>query len=281
MSQPPEYVPDLTDAQRLADDITTAMTALARDWPHMLRPGDTQAPGRATSSGVNLEDNSPSGVDTNRITRTLSLRRFAMDLLNSWSRLVMEDRPITNAATLPLSTDVPAMADFIARHADWLSGHEAAEDARGELTDLAHRCHFVAYPSRRESMSLGRCPLEVPQGDEAVMGECGGDVRYRLQYDERDGEAMAACNQCGEVAVASWWAERMYLDGEDSPLVTITELIGVIAYRLRITVTHEQVRQWKSRGKIEEAGRDGKGRVLFRHDDVIDAIRADVRRRSA
>ena len=73
----------------------------------------------------------------------------------------------------------------------------------------------------------------------------------------------------------------MFVDGEGSPLVTAGELIAVIAYRLRVVVTHEQVRQWKHRGKIESAGSDNRGRTLYRHEEVVDAIRADVRRKSA
>ena len=277
MTQPPEYVAERTETQRLADDIATAMRNLRRDWPHMLRPGDTQSPGWESRSGVRLDDHDKRDTDTRRIDRTLSLRRFVMDVLNGWSRAVMEDRPVTNAATLPLGTDVLGMAAFLERHAEWMSGQDYGPDCLDEIRDLAHRCHLVAFPSRRESMSLGRCPLEVP-GEQDVLETCNGDVRARVTDEEHiDGKVWGACSRCGEVSPADWWAERMYLDGEASPLVTIGELIGVIAYRLQVTVTHEQVRQWKSRGKIQEAGRDEKGRVLFRHADVIDAIRGEAR----
>ena len=130
-------------------------------------------------------------------------------------------------------------------------------------------------------MSIGRCPLEVP-GEQDVLEVCGGDVRARTGDEHLlDGKAWATCNRCAEVSPAEWWAERMFIDGESSPLVTIGELVAVIAYRLRVVVTHEQVRQWKHRGKIESAGSDSKGRTLYRHEEVVDAIRADVRRKSA
>ena len=73
----------------------------------------------------------------------------------------------------------------------------------------------------------------------------------------------------------------MFIDGESSPLVTIGELVAVIAYRLRVVVTHEQVRQWKHRGKVRSEGTDEKGRTLYRHEEVVDAIRADVRAKAA
>jgi hypothetical protein len=279
-NQPPEYAPHRTETQILGDDIAQAMRNLRRDWPHMLRPGETQAPGWASRSGVTLDDHDKSDADQRRIDKVISLRRFAVDLLNSWSRVVMDDRNITNGATLPLGTDAPGMATFLERHALWISGHEAAQDCRDELVDLAHRCHLIAFPTRRESFSIGRCPLEIP-GEQDVLEVCGGDVRSR-KADEgvADGQAWCACSRCGEVAVASWWAERMFVDGEASPLVTVGELVAVIAYRLQIVVTHEQIRQWKHRGKIDAAGTDEKGRTLYRHEDVIASIRADVRRRA-
>lgn len=277
---PPEWTEHRSDTQRTADDIATACRSIRRDWPHMHRPGDTQAPGRANPAGVILPDHDRRDSDTRRVDKTISLRRFVQDCLNATSRVVMEDRPVTNAKALPLGTDVPQMCEFIARHADWISGQDTADDIRDELTDLSKRVHLVAFPTRRESMSIGRCPIEIP-GEQDVLEVCGGDVRYRLQAGERDGEAMAACSRCGEAAVTSWWAERMFLDGEASPLVTIGELVAVIAYRLGIVVTHEQIRQWRTRGKIEPECVDQKGRTLYRHEAVIDAMRADIRKRAA
>ena len=289
MTKPREYGFDRTEAQILTDDISDAMRNLRRDWDHMLPTGgNVVAPGWATGAGAHLADHSFEGLlapkgapdtDTRRIDKTISLRRYVQDILNATARLVIEERPVKHG--IPSGVDVPGMAAFIARHAEWLGEHDTADEAREELVDLAHRCHLVASPPRRESMSIGNCPLEQPAGDEAVLTECGGDVRVRLTGDDQDGEAYAACNRCGEVAVASWWAERMFVDGEGSPLVTIGELVAVIAYRLKIVVTHEQIRQWKSRGKIEASGADNKGRTLYRHEDVIDSIRAEVRAKAA
>ena len=279
MTQPPEYDQPRTETQRLADDITTACTTIRRNWPHMLRPGDTQPPGAANRAGIVLHDHDRSDADTSRITRTISLRRFALDQLRAWAQAIIEDRGITTDA-VPDGHDVPGLCDFLTRHADWLSGQEYAPDCRDEVHDLAGRCANVAFPKRRESMSLGRCPLEIPD-EHDVLETCGGDVRARTSDEAHvDGKVWAVCSRCGEPGPADWWAERMYVDGETSPLVTINELIGVIAYRLQITVTHEQVRQWKARGKIHEAGRDQKGRVLFEHEKVIDAIRSDLRRQA-
>ena len=276
---PPEFAPHRTETQRIGDDIVTAVRNLRHDWPHMIQPGETQAPGITSRSGVALPDHSPSDADMRRIDKVISLRRHVQDALNGWCRVVIEDRG--TVAGIPSGVDVPGMCEFVQRHADWLGEHEAGKDCRDELKEFAQRAHLIVSPPRRETMSIGRCPLEVPGGQD-VLEVCGGDVRARTGDEHLlDGKAWATCNRCGEVSPAEWWAERMFIDGESSPLVTIGELVAVIAYRLRVVVTHEQVRQWKHRGKIESAGSDNKGRTLYRHEEVVDAIRADVRRKSA
>ena len=276
---PPEFAPHRTETQRIGDDIVTAVRNLRHDWPHMIQPGETQAPGITSRSGVALPDHSPSDADMRRIDKTISLRRHVQDALNGWCRVVIEDRGTVGG--IPSGVDVPGMCEFVQRHAEWLGEHEAGKDCRDELKEFAQRAHLIVSPPRRETMSIGRCPLEVP-GEQDVLEVCGGDVRARTGDEHLlDGKAWATCNRCGEVSPAEWWAERMFIDGESSPLVTIGELVAVIAYRLRVVVTHEQVRQWKHRGKIESAGSDNKGRTLYRHEEVVDAIRADVRRKSA
>ena len=276
---PPEFAPHRTETQRIGDDIVTAVRNLRHDWPHMIAPGETQAPGITSRSGVALPDHSPSDADMRRIDKVISLRRHVQDALNGWCRVVIEDRGTVGG--IPSGVDVPGMCEFVQRHADWLGEHEAGKDCRDELKEFAQRAHLIVSPPRRETMSIGRCPLEVP-GEQDVLEVCGGDVRARTGDEHLlDGKAWATCNRCGEVSPAEWWAERMFVDGESSPLVTIGELVAVIAYRLRVVVTHEQVRQWKHRGKIESAGSDNKGRTLYRHEEVVDAIRADVRRKSA
>ena len=280
MSAPPEYLPHRTETQRLGDDIATAMRNLRRDWPHMLRPGDTQAPGRATSAGVTLDDHSQSGVDTNRITRTLSLRRYVQDVLNSWSRLVMDERPITNAESLPLGTDVDAMAAFLERQAEWMSGHEAGQDARDELTELAHHCHLVAFPKRRESISIGRCPLEIP-GEADVLEVCGGDVRSRTSDGERDGEAWAACSKCGEVAVATWWEDKMFDDPEIRRWLTDADVVTFMHSTYGEVIQQGTVRQWVKRGVLQPSGHaTDDGRRLFARDAVVYAIDLHKRRQA-
>ena len=283
MTDPTYDAPHRTETQKLGDDIAQAMRNLRRDWPHMLRPGETQAPGMASRSGVTLDDHATSDADQRRIDRTISLRRFAVDLLNSWSRVVMEDRGITNPATLPIGNRVEGehgMATFLERHADWMSGHESARDARDELVDLAHRCHLVAFPTRRESISIGRCPLEVP-GEQDVLTVCGGDVRSRpVPEDENDGQAWAACNRCGEVAVASWWEDKMFDDPETRRWLTDADVVTFMHRTYGEVIAQATVRQWVKRRILEPSSEKTEdGRRLFDRDAVVYAIDLHKRRR--
>jgi len=271
--QPPEFAPYRTETQTLGDDITQAMRNIRTDWPHMLRPGETQAPGWASRSGVTLDDHDRSDADQRRIDRVMSLRRFGMDVLNIHCRVIMEDRPITNPKSLPLGTDIDGMARFIQTHAEWLSGHETAQDARDELTDLAHRCHLIAFPTRRESFSIGRCPLEQP-GEQDVLEVCGGDVRSRKADEgEHDGQAWCACNRCGEIAVASWWEDRMFDDPETARWLTDAG-VATLMHRMYGEVTAQStVRGWVKKGILVPSTKvSDDGRRLFDRDAVVYAI---------
>lgn len=52
---PPEFAPHRTETQRIGDDIVTAARNLRHDWPHMIQPGEMQAPGRVKSEGAPVE----------------------------------------------------------------------------------------------------------------------------------------------------------------------------------------------------------------------------------
>lgn len=277
-----EYdAPHRTETQILADHITRATSNLARDWPNMWpKGGNQQTPGWASRSGVILDDHDPSDADTTRATRILSLRRHVQDILNAWCRLIIEDRPVTHGT--PLGTDVPGMCDFITRHADWMSGHADAEDCRDELTDLSHRCHLVASPSKRDTVSIGRCPLEIP-GEQDVLEVCGGDVRTRKNdpIDDESGEAWVVCSRCGEVAVASWWEDRMFDDPELRRWMTDADVVTFMHRTYGEVIQQGTVRQWVARGVLVPSGeKTMDGRRLFGREAVVYALDLHKRRES-
>lgn len=275
---PPEYAPHRTATQQLGDDIVTAVRNLRHDWPHMIRPSETQAPGIASRSGVALPDHSPSDADMRRIDKTISLRRHVQDALNGWCRIVIEERGTVGG--IPSGVDVPGMCEFVQRHADWLGEHEAGKDCRDELREFAQRAHLIVSPPRKETMSIGRCPLEVPKGDEAVMGECGGDVRVRLNTEDRDGEAYASCGECGEVAVATWWESRMFDDPETQRWLTDAGVVTFVHRAYGEVIKPGTVRQWVKRGVIVASSQTSEdGRRLFDRDALVYALDLFKRRR--
>lgn len=264
-----------TETQRIEDAITKACHNLAAAWPHMIRPGETQPPGMASRSGILLEDDhDPRDTDQRRVDRTLSLRRFAQDQLNAWCRLIIEDRPVHHG--IPSGHDIPGMCDFITRHAQWLSGHEAAPDAQDELHALAHSAHLIAWPKRRDSISIGSCPLEIP-GEMDVLETCNGNVRVKLGTNDNDG--WAACSRCGEVAVASWWEERMYGDPELRRWFTDADVVTFVHRTYGEVIKQATVRQWVKRGVLTASDKTtDDGRRLFEREAVVLAIDFHKRR---
>lgn len=278
MTQPPEVHLDArTDTQRLEDAIVKACRTIRDGWPRMIAPGETQAPGRVNPAGVLLTDHDPRDSDTRRIDRVLSHRRFTMDVLNQWSRLIMDDRDITNPKTLPLGTDVPAMAAFVQRHAQWLSGHDAADDARRELKDLARKVEAIVAPPVKEWVSLGSCPLEVEFDPEVGVQACNGQVRAWPRAEDRDGEVMARCQRCGVEAVTSWWESEMFKDAELKVLLTAEEVVTFVHRAFGKVIASATVRQWDKRKVIVAADIDSKGRKVYHRDALVWALAARER----
>ena len=267
---PPEYAPHRTETQRTGDDIVTAVRNLRHDWPHMIQPGETQAPGITSRSGVALPDHSPSDADMRRIDKTISLRRHVQDALNGWCRIVIEERGTVGG--IPSGTDVPGMCEFVQRHAEWLGEHEAGSDCRDELKEFAQRAHLIVSPPRRETMSIGRCPLEVP-GEQDVLEVCNGDVRSRPLEGNEDGDAYAACNRCGEVAVASWWESRMFDDPETRRWLTDSGVVTLVHTLYGEVIAQATVRQWVKRQVLQPSGLTTEdGRRLFDRAAVVYAV---------
>lgn len=257
--------PHRTDTQRLGDDIAGAAKRIRKALPDML---PSEAPGRRIKSS----HGTPPGIlathgpadrldhygrpswsadhvaaegDIDILTRLVSLRAFVVTRLNGWCRLIMEDRPIRNAATLPDGTDPEAMCLFLERHADWLSGHEAAGLALEELTDDAKACERWTDPYRKEWHVLGPCPFIV-DCDDAAERFCRGIVRVRIADETNE----ASCSDCGREAVVEWWEE--VLGSKRTTVLTPAEASATLASRLGIEVNERTVRRWASTYRIRQ-----------------------------
>lgn len=298
-----------TETQALEQRITDALVTIRREWAAMIPVGAPSKPpgGGAKSALITADDDADTGHDIDATTRLVSLRRQVTDELGQWCRLIIEDRPVT--ATSVNGADVPAMCEFIERHAQWLSGHRDAEEAADRiagctrdceaatLATSGHSCSGLVHAVKRHTLPplvdkprpprphhVGTCPMIWEAHDEdgqLEMRECGGNVRaYPAPFADPTREELIAqplptCDKCGTDAHIDWWYREMYGQHGVSHLVDVEGLIAVIAVRLDYIATRDQIRQWKHRGKIHAASKDGKGRTLYRHDDVVEAIQDD------
>lgn len=262
-----------TETQALEQRITTALVTIRREWGHMLPTGPAPIRyGVGRQARITADDHAHTSADIDGGTRLVSLRREVVDCLNGWSRLVMEDRPVTKA--LPDGLSAVSMCTFLERHAQWMSGHEAAEDMAGEVETLARSVKAVTQPQRREWMNLGSCPLEIEvvggMGDEGQHGDltmqtCAGQVRAWPRETDADGQVMARCRRCGTEAVATWWESRMFDDPELKVMLTDAEVVGFVHRAYGKVIDQATVRQWVKRKIIQPSDTVDGRRVFDRH----------------
>lgn len=260
-----------TEAQAIEERLLEALTTIRACWGAMLPKAAPvqRIGGGSRSTRITLADDDSRGGDIDPTTRLVSLRREAMDLLNSWSRVVMEDRPVERA--LPDGRDVLAMVAFLETHARWMSGHEAGRDCADEVTVLARTIRAVVLPPRRDTMLLGACPLEVLDEETGVMARCTGKVRYREDHRDAAGEAMPTCSGCGVEAVVAWWEERMFDDVELRVSLTDEEVVAFIHRAFGQVIQQATVRQWVRRGWLVPSG-ERDGRRTFDRAAVVFAL---------
>lgn len=260
----------MTTTHDLEQAIRSSLHDITTHWDAMLTPTSSAGGGGSATARITADDHADTEADIDRTTRVVSLRRFTVDVLNGWSRLVMEDRPVEKA--LPNGSDAKAMCVFLDRHAQWMSGHDAANDCAGELADVARRIVALVVPQRREWMNLGACPLEVEFDPQRGVEVCGGQVRAWPRAEDREGETMAKCQRCGTEAVASWWERQMFTDPELRQWLTDAELVPFLHATFGIVVKEATIRQWVKRDVLRPSGKDDHGRRLFNREAVVYAI---------
>lgn len=292
----------LTESQHLEQRITQALVTIRREWDALrLGPPSSRPGGGSKSAQITADDHNRGGwhvlgdsvIDVDAMTRLSALRRTVTEVLNSWSRVIVEDRimPTIEHMTAqeireyltkvaPRGDHAPAMCVFLERHAQWMSGHEAAEDMVDEVEGLATGVTRFTQPQRRQWINLGSCPLEIEAetDDGLAMVTCGGQVRAWPRAEDRDGEVMARCRRCGIEAVPSWWEARMFDDPELRVLLTAEEVVGFVHRAYGKVIKAATVRQWDKRGTIEPAGHDDKGRRLYAREALVWALDLQERR---
>ena len=263
MSRPPVIDLGRTETQVLEDRIRANAASIRRNWPHMF---PDSAPGRrigggSRSAGI-LGDTSPPDItdtqgrpswsadhtdtagDVDAMTRLVSLRRHVTECLNATCRVIIEDRDITNTATIPNGMDTTAMCAFIERHAQWLGPQDYAQDIADELEDLAASVAAVADPPKRERYFLGRCPFVKVEREGRDLTSCTGRV-----YVQIGAWAEAGCDECEQVGPVAWWEQVLTL----TPTWWVAsgpQLARILAQRLAVTVDERTIRRWRASGRI-------------------------------
>jgi len=136
--------------------------------------------------------NPPTPVGTGRRTpprskppcspEVLSALDAAWRDLRSWGQLVMEERDLTLG---PRAMTGPDLALFLARHADWLARHEAAEDCTREMARHSRKLEAMAKGRRTRRVILGACPEPSMDEEGLLLGPCPGTL-VALVHDEED-----------------------------------------------------------------------------------------------
>jgi len=258
------------DPEAIERSMMASLALIEEHWPHML---DAYAAARRGSGQAESDE-------VTALDRIISERGDATIILNGWCRVIMEDRPVSHG--LPHGQDVPGMVTFLRRHALWLSDHDAAEDARGELAEIAHKCRLIAQPPGRDWVTIGPCPLEVDSED--GPRPCSGTVKAWPDQIEIEGMTLAemaarsravrhpSCDTCGTEGAVSWWERVMFPDVEGHGLVTAEEIPAMLHRSFGMVVKTATLRKWVERGVIEAAGVDDKGRTLYDRGAVAYAL---------
>jgi len=238
----------MAELAELERALLTALGTIAEHWDALVEPSSGGGSGGTASSDV------VTGLD-----RRVSLRHEVTLSLNSWARLIVEERELTHH--LPLGTDTLGLVEFLQRWARWFSGHEAAEDAVEELNNWANEVRTTAAPTRRDWVYMGDCPFVVEDWF------CHGQVRG---YGDPD--RLPACTDCGQEAVSDWWEEVLDLqhaidrDG-------VSRLIATVMGR---TVSRFTLTRWISNGRIPKSGTNEAGEDVFDRRTVAAALTRQV-----
>jgi len=256
--------------------LLTALGTIAEHWAALVEPssGGGVASKPVPRSLYTRDDDDERDDDLPNLDRRIALRHDVTAALNSWARVIVDDRELTHH--LPLGTDTIGLVEFLQRWARWFSGHEAAQDATDEISTWAGRVRAAAVPEKRDWMPLGKCPLEIEQqaiGDledgtpyTRGVGPCGGSVRAHAGRDPQ-------CQRCGTTQDLALWERAMFPDVETSDLLLEAE-IATFVHRAfgGAPVKPSTIRQWVRREVITSAGKDDKGRSLYNRRDVVNAL---------
>jgi len=226
--------------------LMTALNTSREHWDALREPTSGGDSGGAKSS------DSITGLD-----RRVSLRHEVNLCLNGWSRLIVEERELTDG--LPLGTDTIGLVEFLERWARWFSGHEAGEDAAAEIEQFAKDVRKTAVASRVEWVHIGYCTSI----DDGLV--CWGDVKA---WPNAEPALAPFCQRCGRVEYVDGWERAMKL-GQP---VTHEKILEFIREEFGREVTRATLRTWLHRKVINVSGADADGNALYDKGAIVYAL---------
>lgn len=206
------------------DALLAALADIRAHWPALLEGGSGGSQG------------APSSDEVTPLDRRVSLRHEVTLTLNSWARVIVEDRPLTSC--LPLGTDTLGLVTLIERHARWFSGHEAAHDCLAELQEAARQVRNTAAPSMRGWMHLGDCPFAV-----GLVRVAHLPTTEPVLDDDH-----ALCSDCGQIGPTLWWEE--VITGKCREEVPRNELPELIYNAFGRRVSRPTLHRWIKSGEL-------------------------------
>ena len=213
------------------DALLAALKTIRTDWDALVESVEGgQSSGSAASTDV-----------VTSLDKLISLRHEVHLCLNGWARVIVEDRPVTKA--MPDGRDTIGLIDFIERHANWFSGHEAAQDAADEIAEWAEKVHAIAAPKVREHIHLGHCPFIVGEPD--ALRFCAGSVRVKI-----GGDGFGVCSDCEQEGLIEWWEDVLSIDSIPKGLVTAQAIADLLLTRLHMRVSYRTVLNWARADRI-------------------------------
>ena len=188
----------------------------------------------------------------------------------TWTRVVLEERPITEGPTHPAclhvscsrlnrsrppADNIPACCVYLLGHADWVRTQHWAPEILDELLDVERQLRrLVDRP--RERIYAGPCR------------ECNGDMYGR------PGAAKVDCRPCGleyDVAeMVDWMRSRVY-----GRLVTAREAVMLLG-RFGLSVQQKTIDKWVERKRLSVHSHDNDGVRLYLFDELMELAAASA-----
>lgn len=261
----------VTDNYELVGSIRRNLADIAANYDEALDPVR-----RAAGSFVTGSREKPMPV----AEHVLELRDEVRRDMTYWARFILDEAKGADGGPLqrgPESVEVVDLVPFVAHWVDWLLTErpDDAENLATEAKSHADSLRAIVFPIGRDWMPLGECPVTVAR--DGNPEPCGGQVRA---YDRTaqssvawssDPEAQARetpkriqfikCPDCGTEDTLAWWMSQIAPEGSD--LAVADTVIACVTSRTFRPLTHEQLRQWATRGFVQRHGKDLKGRTLY------------------